>query len=305
MKNLQVGDTGQAVYWLRRNLNLCDKADLSDSDLFDSKMEDAVIDFQTKYGLLADGIVGRTTRKKISELYEGRLRSVYGQEGHLIKRDDAPADKYGDGYLKFNVRADVAEELKSVFSELHSCGAILTSAGGFRDLSVEASNSSMSISSFHYTGRAIDMEVGSGMENPAKDPFVIVAEDDKGRDGCRLHRVYARATSGAQMTLRPVTYQNPLGAGEVTGTFVDLTTIMLRHGFERIRAKPKFYDTSNYPASKRYLSAEWWHFQFQLGLTHYSTTFGSELRFVWPQNQLEVSTPWKECANYVFGEEWN
>jgi hypothetical protein len=306
MRYLKLGSQGAAVYWLRRNLNAYDNACLPDGDQFDIELEDAVIAFQTRYGLLADGIVGKDTRTKMSELYRAQLFSLHGQDGHFARRDDVPADVYKDGYSNFSVRADVAGQLSKVYEELHSVGALLTSAGGFRDLSVEANNSAMSVSSFHYTGRAIDLDVGSGMENPVTDPFVIVAEDGSGRAGSRLHRVYARAEQGQEMTLDPITYESPAGTKKpVTGNFVDLTALMLSHGFERIRAKPKFYDTKNYKASQRYLSAEWWHFQYQVGLLHHFTTFGDELKLVWSQNQLEASTPWRKCADYIFGENWN
>jgi hypothetical protein len=306
MPYLKLGSRGDAVYWLRRNLNEYDDASLPDSEQFDIELEDAVIAFQSRYGLLADGIVGKDTRTKLSGLYRARLLSLHGQDGHSARRGDVPADVYRDGYSSFSVRADVADRLKKIYDELHSAGALLTSAGGFRDLSVEANNSAMSISSFHYTGRAIDLDVGSGMEKPATDPFVIVAEDALGRAGSRLHRVYARATHGEKMTLDPVSYEYPSGTGKpVSGNFVDLTTLMLGQGFERIRAKPKFYDTKHYKTSQRYLSAEWWHFQYQIGLLHHFTTFGDELKLVWPRTELEKSTPWQKCADDIFGESWN
>ena len=305
MSYLKLGSQGTAVYWLRRNINEYDAAELPESDVFDIELEDAVIAFQTKYGLLADGIVGKDTRTKLSEQYRGRLFSIYGQGGDMVKRELAPADQYEEGYKNFSVRADVAVELEKVYDALHAKGALLTSAGGFRAISVEANNSAMSVSSFHYTGRAIDLAVGSGMEKPSSDPFVIVAEDSLGRAGSRLHRVYARASQGDDMTLQPVTYKQPTGTHAVSGKFVDLTALMLEHGFERIRAKPKFYDVEHYSPGQRYLSAEWWHFQYQIGLLHPFTAFGDALKLVWPWDKLKKSTPWKKCADFVFGNEWN
>jgi peptidoglycan hydrolase-like protein with peptidoglycan-binding domain len=304
MKELKLGDVDTAVYWLCRNLNSYDNAGLNANSQFDKILEDAVVNFQTKYGLLADGVVGRFTRTKLQEIYQAKLKSMYGSNTGLVSTAQAPADIHKNGYSSFRLRGDTADLISSIKRELNEWGAILTSAGGIRDLSVEASDSSMSTSSLHYTGRAIDLAVTSGMENPNKDPYIIIAEDDKGRNGSRLNRVFARAANGKKMTLKALTYENPLGSKEVTDKFVDLTEIMLANGFERIRAKPKFYDTVGYPASKRYLSAEWWHFQYQLGLIHGQTTFGSELKLIWQPNQLEASSPWKLGSDLVFGDNW-
>jgi Putative peptidoglycan binding domain len=305
MEKLEIGSTGVAVYWLGRNLIHLGEAQLAASSKYDKEMEDAIVRFQTKYGLFSDGEVGIHTRRKLHELYRAKLKSKYGATNGLVAVSSAQADKFKNGFTSFRTRQDVAELLDSIKIELNGKGALLTSAGGIRDLTDLAKDSSMSATSFHYTGRAIDLAVSAGMENPDKDPYIVVAEDAKGREGSRLHRVYARATGGAKMTLKAVTYEEPLGAKSVTDNFVDLTQLMLASGFERIRAKPKFYDTESYSADQRYKSAEWWHFQYQIGLMHGHSTFGGELQLIWPRTQLENSVPWKIGAELIFGESWN
>lgn len=304
MNVLKIGDSGISIYWLRKSLNYIESINLSSSNHFDDELEDAISRFQSNNGLLVDGEVGIFTIGKLSDSYIRIIKSNYGDSNGLIKRDKAPADKFKNGYESFNLRGDVADAARQVYNVLKTKGAILTSAGGFREISTKATDSSMSKSSLHYTGRALDMAVSSGMENPRTDPYIITSDDGLGRNGNRLHRVYAKSDIGDEMTLTPITYDKPLGAVKLTDKFVDLTKIMLDHGFERIKAKSRFYDTQNFSTSDRYKHAEWWHFQYQIGLFHGHSTFGNELELVWLKTQLEKTETWQSSKSFVFGVNW-
>lgn len=294
MSNLKLADSGDAVFWLRRTLNEVTDSTLPDSQQFDSALEQTVVDFQSIHGLYADGVVGDITRAALRAQWRARLLARHGRPDGLVARAVAASDVVKGSEPGFTLRADVAAAVDRVREALHASGALLTSAGGFRELGTPK-NSAQSATSMHYVGRAVDLAVGSGMEKPASDCYVVVA------DGDRLHRVFARADQGTQMSLRAVTYASRKTPKTVSGRFVDLTSLMLEQGFQRIRARPAFYTAPDDPRS--YLSAEWWHFQYQVGLLHEHTRFGEELQLVWSQTRLADSAPWV-YREKTFGVDW-
>jgi general secretion pathway protein A len=62
---MRLGDRGQAVAWLRDELNTATEGD---PELFDARLRDAVIAFQRKEGLMADGVAGPQTLIRLNSL---------------------------------------------------------------------------------------------------------------------------------------------------------------------------------------------------------------------------------------------
>ena len=206
---LKLESRGEDVRTLQENLKTLGYGPrLVDGD-FGEKTENAVIRFQETEGLLADGIVGTRTqlaiekalREHVLEQLPPGVDSVEEHPGRLpFVR--VPADVYRDGYDRFFLREDVAKAYKRARAEVLEAGGKITSSGAKRSLNANVSPS-RSATSFHYTGRAFDLQVGSGMESPGRDAYVIV------RDGNRSWRVYARAPGGKAMELKAITYRSP------------------------------------------------------------------------------------------------
>ena len=73
---LKIGSNGSAVKTLQKNLNTLIKAKLTVEGEFGTATYNAVIKFQTKYKLTADGIVGENTQKKINSLLKKKNSST-------------------------------------------------------------------------------------------------------------------------------------------------------------------------------------------------------------------------------------
>jgi hypothetical protein len=259
---------------------------------FGDKTETAVVEFQEEHHLYADGAVGPNTwaalHKAVEVSADERVHPVSDVE--LLDWIRVPADKYRDGYDRFFLREDAAEAYKKVREAVIEAGGLLTSSGARRSLSAHV-NASRSATSFHYTGRALDLFVGSGMENRARDPFVVVA------DGDRYWRVYARADGGTEMELNAVTYGSRNAGKPVSGKFVDVTGLFEKEGFRRIKARSSFFNGG------AWLGAEWWHFQYENGLEKGVSTFGGELLKIYTEEQLTGTSPW-QYRDRKFGVDW-
>jgi hypothetical protein len=264
---------------------------------FGDKTERAVILFQEQHNLYADGIVGPTTWAALQQALRTHIEEQIQPHVDPDPRSErlpwvrVPADAYRDGYDRFFLREDVAQAYLRVREQVVEAGGKLTSSGARRALDA-AVGASRSATSFHYTGRALDLFVGSGMENRQRDPYVIAA------DGDRYWRVYARAEGGQQMDIDAVTYGSRTQARPVSGRFIDLTALFETQGFARIRARGSFFTGGTW------LGAEWWHFQHQSGLEKGVSTFGQELLRVYSEEQLAPTPPW-QFRDRVFGINWS
>ena len=66
-RNLLAGTTGESVKWLQRALDRLDgKPESNVSGIFDMELEQRVLDFQKKYSLIPDGIVGNETLVRLT-----------------------------------------------------------------------------------------------------------------------------------------------------------------------------------------------------------------------------------------------
>ncbi len=293
---LKNGSLGEEVKSLQEILKaLGYKVRKIDGD-FGNKTEKAVVTFQNEHNLYADGIVGSITWTKLQNEYkihideQSRPEENEERTAEQLSWKRVEADKYGDGYDRFFMRSDVADAYMRVREKVLAAGGMLTSSGARRSLSANVS-ASRSATSFHYTGRALDLHVGSGMENTRYNPYIITS------DGNRYWRVYVKAEGGEEMELNALTYGSRKRSKKVTGKFLDLTALFKEEGFERIKARSSFFNGGTW------LGAEWWHFQYEKGLVKGSSTFGNELLKVYTLNQLEHTKPWK-YRNRVFGVNW-
>lgn len=294
---LKLDSRGEAVRTLQENLALLGYRPGPADGVFGEKTEDAVILFQEAEGLYADGIAGPQTLKAMNEALRNHMLEMHGlseSSGEAAPQRlpfvRVPADTYRDGYDRFFLREDAAAAYLQVREQVVEAGGKLTSSGARRSLNARVSPS-RSATSFHYTGRALDLHVGSGMESPARDPFVIARDDD------RYWRVYVRAPGGEAMELEAITYGNRRRPRQARGNFLDLTALFERAGFARIRARKSFF------AGGTWLGAEWWHFQYEEGLVPEVSTFGDELLRVYDRDTLEDTPPWR-FRDRVFKVNW-
>ena len=82
---LRKGSKGEAVKTLQRNLNTAIGAGLGVDGDFGSGTERAVKNFQSKYGLSADGIVGPATQKKLASVIASKSSSNSSSSSSLLK----------------------------------------------------------------------------------------------------------------------------------------------------------------------------------------------------------------------------
>ncbi|MES9902034.1 MAG: peptidoglycan-binding domain-containing protein [Sedimenticola sp.] len=294
---LKDGDKGEEVKSLQENLTrLGYRPGKIDGD-FGGKTEAAVVRFQEETGLYADGIVGPATQAAIEQALHEQLLEQHAthvgantNQESLLPFVRVAADAYRDGYDRFLLRSDVAAAYLKVREQVVEAGGVITSSGARRALTARVSPS-RSATSFHYTGRALDLHVGSGMENRRRNPYIVTGE------GGRRWRVYVRASGGEVMELEAITYGSRKRSKKTTGRFLDLTALFAQAGFERIRARPSFFTGGSW------LGAEWWHFQYESGLIEGQSTFGDELLKVYSEDDLQSSRPW-EYRNRVFGVNW-
>lgn len=287
---LRIGDQSHEVRLLQKLLN--ERLNLMpalkvDGD-FGSKTEEAVEQFQTQQKLYADGVCGRDTWKAFVDTIPAKSVQKHAYRSVAL-------DKYKEGYNRATLLEPTAVKVEKIREYLNSVGAILTSSGGLRALNAPVS-ASRSATSFHYSGRALDLFVYSGMVDPHTDPFVVV------EDGAtsRFWRVYARAKEGygvPELTLNGYVYGHKVV--KTTGHFVDLSQLFADHGMHRIRARKSFFR----PGGARG-GAEWWHFQDEEGLIEGETFFGESLLSMYGKNHtLLNSKPW-ENRDKVFGVDW-
>jgi hypothetical protein len=202
-----------------------------------------------------------------------------------------PADKVGDGYNNFQMRTDLRDHYMPVLQQAKALGGIITSSGGIRSLR-EKATPGRSKTSLHYTGRAIDLYIYSGMQG-ATDRYMIVP--DGGTPDHPLWQVLCVSTDPRPGD--PAYDESLLKEGEVeyvvwrknvgfikakrTARYFSLTDLFRKHGWNRIPARSDW--------KTNYLSCEWWHFQHHLGLVSGQSRFGPELMGAWPADLVNKS----------------
>jgi hypothetical protein len=216
---------------------------------------EAVRTFQSRAGLVADGVPGEGT------LWRLQVDEAMGNRLGIVK---VPAERVAgsDGFDNFRLRSDVAPSYLAFHDAVVGLGGVVTSAGSLRGLDANVSTGRSS-TSLHYSGIALDLATDSGMQRPARDACVVEA------DGKRW-RVWCRSDAAAEVELEAVTWSR----GAITSSRIgvrafDLSALAELHGFSRIGPR------SSFPGS--YMSAEWWHLQATGVLVPYVSQFGIEM----------------------------
>ncbi len=277
--NLRKGDVNNQVKKLQKMLTE-NGYDIGPVDgWFGAKTEKGVKAFQKERKLKVDGIVGKNTWAALG------VKKPPSPKYANLHLDSAPADPYMDGYDSFRLREDVARAYTKVYKVIKKSGGIIPSSGGIRSLWAKVS-SGRSATSFHYTGRALDIHIYSAMKNPRTDPLVVTKESGN------KWLVYAKGDKGDKLTLEGIKWaKGKAGAVKVSGRFINLTELFKKEGFNPIRAR------RSWPRS--YISSEWWHFQYETGLKYGLSTFGNELLKIYRKDQLVNTPPWK-YREYVY-----
>jgi len=252
----------------------------------------ATVAYQVQEGLVVDGKLGPATEEVLRGLSCGGTLTRFP----FVR---IPTEQYNErGYDNFRLRQDAAESFLDAKKVLDDCGVVLTSSGGRRSLHADVT-ANRAATSMHYLGRAFDLYVYSGMTSIDSDPFLVEYE------GARNWRLWARCSRPdnipsdyeGNMTFSPATWEHRKGDESyriLQNNYLDFTALMQDHGFERISARKAFFKDGSRGG------AEWWHFQYEIGLVAGETTFGSELLRVYTQDELEGTPPW-EYRDYV----WN
>jgi len=299
------GSKGQDVTELQEALNAlsynCGTAD----GIFGAATELQVEKLQEATDTHPDGLVGKGTIKEINRLLEetgnSDLKFELGDHPDpeeptqrmkwvRVEADEIPGSQ---GYSYFRLREDAAEAYNALREEVSALGGVITSAGAKRPLSDSKKTASRSAKSLHYTGLALDLALDSGMNNPKKERFVI-EQDDVGRGWT----VWCR-TENEEVPVRKVqayTYHHTRVI--VEDRFINFTELANKHGFHGISARRYFLAGGNY------LGAEWWHFQWEKGLTPGVSTFGGEHMKIYTLEECRKFAPWEDTKHCVWKESW-
>ena len=312
----QKGDTVVSVQKMLNYMGYPHKTTLAEGGLqFDALKEDGhlgpktqevILDFQESEGLLRDGIVGPITMAVLEEAYMSRVLELNAPGTSAV--DGMPdrmvfvavrGDKYMRGYERVFMRSDAAQAYEKVYEEVTAAGGMLAISGGIRSLRVKGSPTRSPLS-FHYLGLAVDLYLFSALQNPEDDPYVINRESE------RQYRVYARCDKekARKEKLPPfmplenvISHHDRKKGRRIEGHFLDLTEVFKKNGFSPIPPRPRFETGTSL------LTGEWWHFQFDQGLTPQVSTFGRELLRVYSEDTLRDKEPWK-YRNHIFKVNW-
>jgi hypothetical protein len=216
----------------------------------------------------------------------------------MLALKTVPADHLPGGFGDFRIREDLIDSYKRVLTQARVLGGIVTSSGALRDLH-EPATAGRSRTSLHYTGRAIDLYIESGMRS-VDDPYAVVPTVSGSRVTWTVwcESVSPKADDPSfnpalvqEMELECAIWKAGIGfvTAKRTGRFFSLTGLFKAAGWQPIPARADW--------KTNYLSCEWWHFQNQRGLMNGVTKFGDELRSVWPsalvaQSGLALNAIW-------------
>jgi len=288
----------------------------------------AVSEFQSDSKLLADGIVGPSTLAAYETAIAKHAKDEFMvslppsvRSRPLVNKAPVetwvkcPADKFKDrdGYSQLTLRSDVANSYKKLYKEVANLGGIITTAGGKRGLKGKASPS-RSKRSMHYVGRAFDLALPTGMQNPDTDPYIITRSHGDRRKWvvwCKSNEPDIDEQSGVRVQdvklegVYVVSEKNAKGkrytvlrSKTIECRAFNFTELANKHGFVGISGRRSFFKGGSY------LGAEWWHFQWTLGLQRGITTFGSDLLKVYSLEEAEKFIYWEEAKGSIWGVNW-
>jgi len=207
------------------------------------------------------------------------------------------ADPWGEcRSTGFRLREDFAADLELIAAEVRAAGGVITSSGALRPLAAEVTPGRSPVS-LHYLGRAIDLCIWSGMQR-ADDPYVVVP-DPAGTADRIIWRVFCVVpwTSEPSRPIEALLWR--LDGHQATAprdvSVLDLTARFEASGWSRVPARPGWQE--------HYLCVEWWHLERRDGLEPGRTTFGDELRALYPGAAIEAS-PLNALGTRVWNGRW-
>lgn len=292
--------------------------------VFGLKTEEALEDWQTKAGVYPDGQFGPSSAKTWNDwcARKGVEHLQFDLRGSPTDPAEPPARltwvkcsakpmPNGHGFNSLWLRSDVAEAYKALDQEVTARGGYLTTAGGKRELDAKTS-ASRSTKSFHYTGRAFDLAIYSGLGgDPVDLPFLVVREGGTRRWNvwCKVTDPNAPKAAQVPVVTLPVsvcfhkrrangTRFTQLSTVEWTGQAFSFTELAGIFGFQPISGRKSFFSGGSYGG------AEWWHFQWEEGLTKGVSTFGDDLLKVYTLADCQRFAYWNEVKDAVFGVSW-
>lgn len=309
---LKKGSRGPKVRKLQEELSYLGYSVGGIDSVFGGRTEEAVEIFQTKKRLYPDGIVGPATFRLLAEAMGESYEFKPTQEDPRNSLEKmtwvkCPVDKLDGvpGYGVLTLRSDTAAAFTEFYAELKRLGGAVTSSGGRRRLAQKTS-ASRSKKSMHYTGRAFDLSLYSGMQNPDEDCFIITRDEDhprKWRVWCRtqnplvakvqLNGVYVKRVKTKSRKTR-----TQLHSKSAVCRAVDFTALAEKHGFQGISGRRSFFNGG------KYAGAEWWHFQWSVGLSEGETSFGEDLLKIYSLSDAKKFQYWDEVKDIKFGEGW-
>jgi hypothetical protein len=253
-----------------------------------SNFKEKVMDFQRRImnDATPDGLPGEET---LFELQKGWA----GHRGLSLITTGIRNDAYKGSQIPFVMRSDVLARYNPLYDQVHVQGGVITSAGSLRSLTAPVTPG-RSTTSMHYTGLAMDLHTGSGMQTTS-DPYLIE------RNGTNGWHVYNRATEpfGDVRSLSAQIYNSSskiISPVTVNERVIDFTQIANANGF---------YDIGNRSCFPQdYMCAEWWHFQCEDVLVPYISQFGSELLSIYSESQLTAQPHIWQSRKKIFKKNW-
>jgi hypothetical protein len=233
-----------------------------------------------------DGIPGEDTLFELQKNWAGR-------RGLSLISTGIRNDAYQGSQIPFAMRSDVLARYNQLYDQVHNQGGIVTSAGSLRSLTAPVTPG-RSTTSMHYTGLAMDLHTGSGMQ-ATNNPYLIE------RSGTNGWQVYNRVADpfGASRSLNAQIYSNTgksISPVPVNERVIDFTQIANANGF---------YDIGNRSCFPQdYMCAEWWHFQCEDVLVPYISQFGSELLSIYSESQLTAQPHIWQNRKKIFKKNW-
>jgi hypothetical protein len=283
--------------------------------------EEALTAFQTKIGIYPDGLFGPLTMGEFNAQLDqaGHARLLFFNSPSLIGDPpeffpkvpwvQCPVDKWGSSFRRIILREDAAASFRAFREDVLDYGGIVASTGGRRNLAVKA-GPTRAPRSWHYLGRAFDLSRNAGMRDPVQDPYVLVRHPRSNlwEVWCKITNPLAPRAPGVEKVSLEVSYvverkstpgrrYTQILTSPWEGRAFNLTEIAKRHGFEPIRPRAAFFQGGPYSG------AEWWHFQWTLGVSP-GDTFGGELVKVYTLAECREFPYWEAVKDSRYGECW-
>lgn len=195
--------------------------------------------------------------------------------------------------------ACTANQAEKAFEEIATACGTVPHAGSMRSLTANV-NEARSATSFHYTGRAIDL--ATDRYEGSKRYFYVTFDDTSGNDNSHYYRLYCKVTGDSNSAYISTTTITPLkwsgskliSDTSVRGSFLDVTSVLNSYGLYGIGPR-------SCASSGNYMCTEWWHFQDTSGLEKGVTTFKTSLNQYYGPNYDYSGTPVASHLN----KKWN